>query len=351
MKILFATNQSHIPQSAGGSESSTHDLCIALNELGIETAVLATLVGNKDKTWLKNRIKNKFTGNDFPIDRSLGYKVFRGWNVVNGAKLVVERFHPNIVVIQAVRPLALANKLVDTDIKIIIYLRDVEFHTHGGEYKPHRNLKFIANSQFTANEFFKNFGLKAKVLHPLVAHSKYEVISNRNKVLFINPIDVKGVDIAFKLAENNPGIPFLFVESWPISDKDRSELLTRAVKSKNIEWMKKQLDMKSVYSQAKIVLVPSRCNEAWGRIVTEAQISGIPALSSNRGGLPESVSKAGILLDPDDPFEKWQLALNKLWFDEDYYKQLSKKAKENLKRRENQKEYIMKEFCEYIENW
>lgn len=351
MKILFVTNQSHIPQSAGGSESSTHDLCIALNELGIETAVLATLVGNRDKIWLYNRIKYKFFGNDFPVDQSLGYPVFRGWEVVNGIKSVVSKFCPDVTVVQAVKPLILVDELIKNNIRTVVYLRDVEFRTHGGRYSPHQNLKFIANSQFTANEFFKNFGLKAKVLHPLVVYSEYKVVSNKSKVLFINPIDIKGVDLAFSLAEANPHIPFLFVESWPISDKEKKRLITRVARNKNIEWKEKQVNMKSIYSQAKIMLVPSRWHEAWGRVVTEAQVSGIPALASSRGGLSESVNEGGILLDPDDSIEKWSSALNKLWFDEEYYRLVSEKAIENLHRKENDKNYILKEFCEYIKDW
>ncbi len=63
--------------------------------------------------------------------------------------------------------------------------------------------------------------------------------------------------------------------------------------------------MKQVYRSAKLILMPSMWEEAWGRVATEAQFSGIPVIASNRGGLPESVGPGGVLLDPDGPLEPW----------------------------------------------
>ena len=62
-------------------------------------------------------------------------------------------------------------------------------------------------------------------------------------------------------------------------------------------------DMRSVYARSRLVLVPSQCDEAWGRIVTEAQISGVPALASDAGGLPEAVGPGGILMPRNAPPE------------------------------------------------
>jgi glycosyltransferase involved in cell wall biosynthesis len=71
--------------------------------------------------------------------------------------------------------------------------------------------------------------------------------------------------------------------------------------------------MRRIYQSARIVLVPSILNEAWARVVTEAQISGIPILASDRGGLPESVGPGGILVDPDADISDWEKALSRLW--------------------------------------
>jgi glycosyltransferase involved in cell wall biosynthesis len=86
------------------------------------------------------------------------------------------------------------------------------------------------------------------------------------------------------------------------------------------------MKMREIYGQAKIILAPSRLDEAWGRIASEAHYSGIPVVASNRGGLPEAVGPGGILLDPDGPFEDWVGAVQKLWHDEAYYGRLSAAA-------------------------
>jgi hypothetical protein len=43
-----------------------------------------------------------------------------------------------------------------------------------------------------------------------------------------------------------------------------------------------------VWKEIKVLLVPSLWYEAWGMVAVEAQFCGIPVLSSNSGGLPES---------------------------------------------------------------
>jgi glycosyltransferase involved in cell wall biosynthesis len=64
-------------------------------------------------------------------------------------------------------------------------------------------------------------------------------------------------------------------------------------------------DMRPLYARARLLLAPSQWEEAWGRVATEAQVSGIPVLASNRGGLPEAVGNGGILLPADAPGNEW----------------------------------------------
>ena len=44
------------------------------------------------------------------------------------------------------------------------------------------------------------------------------------------------------------------------------------------------------FSRAKVVIVPSIWNEAFGRVAVEAKFLDIPVLVSNKGGLPEAVN-------------------------------------------------------------
>jgi glycosyltransferase involved in cell wall biosynthesis len=61
------------------------------------------------------------------------------------------------------------------------------------------------------------------------------------------------------------------------------------------------------------VLVPSRCEEACPYAVLDAIAAGVPALVSDRGGLPEMVAPEAVL--PSGDADAWASALSKLWGD------------------------------------
>ena len=61
-------------------------------------------------------------------------------------------------------------------------------------------------------------------------------------------------------------------------------------------------------------------------MATEAQVSGVPVIASNRGGLPEAVGPGGIVIDPNAPIDEWVAATKRLWEDSKYYAELSAAA-------------------------
>jgi glycosyltransferase involved in cell wall biosynthesis len=46
--------------------------------------------------------------------------------------------------------------------------------------------------------------------------------------------------------------------------------------------------MEPIWDQAQVLLMPSLWCEAWGLVVVEAQIRGIPVISSDAGAIPEA---------------------------------------------------------------
>ena len=102
----------------------------------------------------------------------------------------------------------------------------------------------------------------------------------------------------------------------------------------NVTLLAPQKDMRKVYGRCKILLVPSLWEEAYGRVVTEAQFSGIPVVASNRGGLPEAVGPGGILIEPDGPIEEWVSVIRELWQNDEFYKERSAAATAYAHRRE-----------------
>jgi glycosyltransferase involved in cell wall biosynthesis len=96
----------------------------------------------------------------------------------------------------------------------------------------------------------------------------------------------------------------------------------------------RQKDMRRVYGNCKILLVPSIWEEGYGMVATEAQSCGIPVVGSARGGLPEAIGPGGLLIDPDGPIEAWAEAVRRLWADNRLYAALSAAAGEHARRLE-----------------
>jgi glycosyltransferase involved in cell wall biosynthesis len=213
-----------------------------------------------------------------------------------------------------------------------------------------RDAPFLANSQFTADKYRQAYGIEPVVINPLFQPARYEVHSSRERVLFINPHPVKGVDIALDLAAACPDIPFDFVESWTLSDDQRSMLRERAGRLGNVTLHPRTDDMRIHYGRAKVVLAPSRWEETWGRIASEAHYSGIPVLATGIGGLAEAVGPGGVLLAPSAPPRDWISALRSLWDDGPFYSSLCEAAFRYARRPQIERELQINRLEEVLQD-
>ncbi|WP_299365164.1 glycosyltransferase, partial [uncultured Paracoccus sp.] len=214
-----------------------------------------------------------------------------------------------------------------TPARIVIYLRNVEVEDLGGDPGDLRDVTYVANSQFTADRFNSLFGIRSTVVYPLIRREMYETETSRENVTFINPHPRKGLEVALAVAERCPDIPFAFVEAWMLSPEERAPLMQRLARLPNVTLRPPTRDMKSVYGRARIVLAPSKWQEAFGRIAVEAQFSGIPVVASACGGLPEAVGPGGILIEPDASHDVWADAVRRLWTDQAFYEEKSRAAR------------------------
>lgn len=322
LRILFVTDHTYPPQRVGGAESSTHDLTLALKEKGVEVAVLAT-IDTAGYVGVRNRILRRVLKRGrFPADHGMGYAVFRGHDPTEAAPEMLERFHPSAAVVTSGRSSPLSHAFLRAGVPTVVYLRDVEVPLIGGPLPRDPSVAYVSNSRFNAARMKEVFGVDPVVIPPLVRPERFRTETTRRHVLFVNPVPEKGVDLAFRLAESRPDIPFDFVEGWPLHKRTRARLLARARGISNVAWHPAVNDPRHLYRNARILLVPSMWEESWGRVVTEAHCNGIPALASNRGGLPESVGPGGLLVEHDAPLEHWREALSCMWDDEATYRVL-----------------------------
>lgn len=325
MRFLFVTNHAYPPQRVGGAEFSTHDLCQALQDSGVEVAVLAQLVAS-GPLHLRNRATRRLLGREASADRSQGYPVFRAPSPGRALSEVLARVAPDVAVLHPDKAADLFAGLRAARQPTLVYLRDIEFGRLGFVPAAAPGVGFVANSQFTADAAHATFGIRSIVIPPLILPLRYATTVNGDEVLFVNPVPEKGVELAFEIAALCPRRQFRFVEGWPLDAAKRAALEARARALGNVTLQASTQDMRPVYARSRVLLAPSRWQEAWGRIVTEAQLNGIPVLATRIGGLPESVGNGGLLFAPEAPAQDWAEALERICTDPAQYQALSRRA-------------------------
>jgi glycosyltransferase involved in cell wall biosynthesis len=150
----------------------------------------------------------------------------------------------------------------------------------------------VSNSEWVSNSM-RLPGVQKIVINPTTDFKKYKTDrSKANKITFINLIEIKGVDIFWQIARIMQDREFLAV----IGGYGDQVIFERPLP--NVKILDNTEDMKSIYSQTRILLVPSNY-ESWGRVGIEAMSSGIPVIASRTKGLEESLGDAGIFCDQD----------------------------------------------------
>ena len=345
MTIAFVSGNPHMPQVLGGVEVNTHALAGELSRRGIPVCVLAKLsLRNRFGLWRAARIAT--SGRKVWVDRDLGYPVFRSRRPDHHTAVLPR---PVVAVVQNGPMLDLAAGFARLAVPSVAYLHGLGFEKWPTETAGLPFRGYIANSHFTASRFYQRFGVSPAVVPPLFRRTDYATESVGSMVTFINPVAVKGVDLALEIAALCPQIPFAFVRGWPLSLRDEARLKREAARLGNIELRERTNDMRTVYRDTRLLLVPSQWeDETWGRVVSEAQFSGIPVVASDRGGLPESVGPGGIVLPHDAPAGLWADAVTSAWSDEMQHGALSRAALDYAARAELDPEYQISAFIDTL---
>ena len=144
----------------------------------------------------------------------------------------------------------------------------------------------------------------------------------QDKVLLVNLIPEKGSELFFQLAREMPDIQFLGVKGGYYKTRQSEQTLP------NLTIIENAPDMDSVYSQTKVVLMPSSY-ESFGMVASEAAQIGIPTIAHPTPGLKENLDYAGIFVDRKN-IQGYKEEIRRLFDDKEYYKKYSKLSKQRF---------------------
>lgn len=173
----------------------------------------------------------------------------------------------------------------------------------------------VVDSDYVARMFKKitkvNIIISSPVLpRHLILCSKI----NRKYITMVNYTDEKGKYIFKQIADKLKNRSFLAVRSWmpfiPFPPKhDHNIIINGPFK-----------DIKEIYKQTRLLLVPTLSEETFGQVAYEALSNGIPVIANNIGALPELLKGSGILINDYHDIDLWVKEIKK--FDTKHYYEL-----------------------------
>jgi len=229
--------------------------------------------------------------------------------------------------------------------------------------KPTNEFSFILENAYTyvASDFvndiiYKLYKKKLDVIPTISIKDDYDsedIKKNIKKyVVLINCHYLKGGYLIPYLCENvDIRVSFLFIyteqDTVMTPEKINQYIENRnkksIMKSKSI-FIQGKTDIRKIYSQTKILLTPSVCEETFCRVAYEGMKLNIPIISSSNGNLKYLLKDYAYFLKDFD-YEKWKLGIEKLYFSKITLNKLSsiQFSEESVKKK-------LKDIIENIEN-
>lgn len=327
-RVVFVIRAAYLPGIVSGANFSVHALCRGLQARGIEPLVVC----------------GADAGPLPPNAPPLGYTVLRLADPLAAMLEVMDRLEPDAVVVYGMHAAANALRVTAARPRRLHFYFTTAFYGYPAPPEPAPALRYAVNSPFLANFAQAYLGFPVALVPPLFEPELYRCERRGEDILFVNPVAAKGVRVVAEIARRLPRRRFLIVPSWP----DQQALPHVGIALPNVEWHGVTHDMRAVYARAKLLLMPTIMEEGWGRTVSEAQISGIPALVSDRGGLPETVGPGGRVISLAEPVERWCEAVETLMGDDAAYAAASDAALRHAARPALAPDAVMQSFLEFL---
>ena len=358
-KLLFVNIRPFYPDSSGGAQQSAIYLFKSLQQLGWQVEVLCGLSWKspyfQKSFWQSLRQLRKppllvrETDLGYPCWRQLTSRFRREPQLIKSLERRLQEYRPDVVLGQFMPICPLLNYAANRGYPSIYFARNT-YKIDANSVIPNQ-LHLIANSPFTASVFSQITQREIEVVLPFVSPERYRVAKReRRYITFVNPVPQKGVDVAVEIARRLPQERFLFIKGkWSNRNDRYIETQIKPARSlPNVEIWENQSDMRRVYEVTDILLVPSQFNEAFGRVIIEAQLNGIPVVAANVGGIPFTVGQGGCIVEPKDEPQAYVDAIRRLRSDENFYAQRSALALQNSQRPEFDPQHQVEKFAQFV---
>lgn len=150
--------------------------------------------------------------------------------------------------------------------------------------------------------------------------------SDGHFVTLINCHHLKGGSLLLQLISQCPDIKFLAVKT-----EDGSSKIDEALKETRCRLLDHVEDVREIYNQTRVLLIPSLVDETFGRVMAEAMLNGIPMLTTGAGNLRTFLQDAPDLqwlIIPTHDVDMWAQALSRLLQDSMEYARVSQRLKD-----------------------
>jgi glycosyltransferase involved in cell wall biosynthesis len=329
-QILFVLGNAYLPRAIGAADLSLHALCLRLGAVGYEPIVLcAQTAGGAPSGW--------------PVPR---YPVIGVPKPLDALPEMISTLAPHAVVLRGPWPAfgALRWAAAAPERKLHVYFTTASFEYSFPAPADAPGMRYAANSPFLANYVRALVGRPVAWLPSLVEPEACRCTPNGDAILVVHPTPARGAHLAAAIARRLPHRRFLFVR-MPRESGGEAEI---DVALPNIESVAGAPDPRALFARTRLLLMPSMHEESWGRIVSEAQISGIPAVASDRGGLGENVGTAGNVVPLGAPVERWCEAIEALLGSAERYAMAARAARAQAARPELQPENVVARFIDFV---